>query len=165
MKSGSRTTALRQRPCSSFELRKRIVIAAALLLTFGPTASSQQPPSFVIVANRANPVRTLTLPELRRIFMKQSRMWPHGEAVVPVDWDATSPIREEFSKRILSRSVREMAEFWVQQSITQGLAPPSTQRSARAILRFVEGVPGAISYLAPSEVDNTVRVIRVTGLK
>ena len=61
----------------------------------------------------------------------------------------------------MDRSVREMAEYWVQQSMTQGLTPPSTQRSARAVLRFVASVPGAIAYVPPSEVDETVRVVPV----
>ena len=62
---------------------------------------------------------------------------------------------------MLNRSVREMAEYWVQQSMTQGLTPPSTQRSARAVLRFVASVPGAISYVPPIEVDETVSVVPI----
>jgi ABC-type phosphate transport system substrate-binding protein len=116
---------------------------------------------FVVIVNNANPVPTLTEAELRRIFRKESRMWPHGEPMVPVDWDSTHYLRAVFSKDVLKRSVREMAEYWVQQSMTQGLTPPSTQRSARAILRFVASVPGAISYVPPSEVDDTVRVVAI----
>lgn len=147
------------------------VQAAALafslfLLTTIPAA---QTPPMVIVVNTANPTRSVTVVELRRIFMKQSRLWPHGESVVPVDWDATSPIRQEFSKRILGRSVREMAEFWVEQSITQGIAPPSTFRSGLAISRFVAGVPGAISYLPADamsvSVKPIVKPIKVQGLQ
>src|SRR5438132_1708068 len=124
-----------------------------------------QQPGFVIIVNAANPVKTVTVIELRRMFMKQSRMWPHAEPVVPVDWDATSDIRQEFSQKVLNRSVREMADFWVQQSITQGLTPPSTQRSSKAVLRFVASVPGAVSYVRPADVDDTVKVLSVTGLK
>jgi ABC-type phosphate transport system substrate-binding protein len=116
---------------------------------------------FVVIVNNANPVKTLTPLELRRIFMKQSRMWPHGEPMVPVDWDSTHYLRSIFSKDVMSRSVREMQEYWVQQSMTQGLTPPSTQRSARAVLRFVASVPGAISYVPPSEADETVRVVPI----
>ncbi len=116
---------------------------------------------FVVIVNIANPVKALSDAELRRIFLKQSRMWPHGEPMVPVDWDSTHYLRSVFSKDVLNRSVREMAEYWVQQSMTQGLNPPSTQRSARAIRRFVASVPGAISYVPPSEVDETVRVVAV----
>lgn len=123
-----------------------------------------QDAGFVVIVNKANPVKTLALAELRRIFMKQTRMWPHAESIVPVDWDATSPNREAFSRIVLARSVREMGDYWVQQSVTQGLAPPSTQRSARAMLRFIAGVPGAIGYLPPGDVDSTVSVVKVTGL-
>jgi hypothetical protein len=144
----------------------RVPVAALafslLLLTTIPAA--QAPPS-VIVVNTANPAQSVTVAELRRMFMKQSRLWPHGESVVPVDWDATSPVRQEFSRRVLGRSVREMAEFWVQQSITQGIAPPSTLRSGLAISRFVASVPGAISYLPPDAMSDSVKPIKVQGVQ
>jgi ABC-type phosphate transport system substrate-binding protein len=120
-----------------------------------------QTPAFVIIVNKVNPVKTLSIVEVRRIFMKQSRMWPHAEPMVPVDWESTAEIRQVFSKQVLNRSVREMAEYWVQQSMTQGLAPPSTQRSARAVLRFVASVPGAISYVPKAEADDTVNIVAV----
>jgi ABC-type phosphate transport system substrate-binding protein len=137
------------------------LILAGLLVLLWTDASSTQVSAFVLIVNKANPVKTLPITEVRRIFMKQSRMWPHGEPAVPVDWDSTHYLRSVFSKDVLSRSVREMQEYWVQQSMTQGLTPPSTQRSARAVLRFVASVPGAISYVPPSEVDETVRVVPI----
>jgi hypothetical protein len=146
-------------------MRARVLAAAFAIVFCAAAPVRAQQLGFVIVVNTANPVKTVTVVELRRIFMKQSRMWPHAEPVVPVDWDATSDIRQEFSQQVLNRSVREMADFWVQQSITQGLTPPSTQRSAKAVLRFVASVPGAVSYVRPADVDDTIRVVKVTGLK
>jgi ABC-type phosphate transport system substrate-binding protein len=142
----------------------RRVLLAGLLVCLWTESPSAQGPEFVIIVNKANPVRTLPVAEVRRIFMKQSRMWPHAEPMVPVDWDSTSAIRQVFSRQILNRSVREMAEYWVQQSMTRGTTPPSTQRSALAVLRFVANVPGAISYVSPGDADDTVGVIKVTGL-
>jgi ABC-type phosphate transport system substrate-binding protein len=139
---------------------RRFLTAALIVLMWTGHASTEIIP-FVVIVNNANPVASLSTTELRRIFMKQSRMWPNGEPMVPVDWDSTHYLRAIFSKDVLSRSVREMQEYWVQQSMTQGLTPPSTQRSARAVLRFVASVPGAISYVPPSEVDETVRVMPV----
>ena len=130
-----------------------------LLWTTAPPA--QGPPPFVVIVNLSNPITSLPVTELQRVFRKQTRMWRHGESMVPVDWDATSEVRQEFSRLVMGRSVREMADFWIQQSITQGLAPPSTQKSTRAILRFVASVPGAISYVPRGEADDTVKVISV----
>lgn len=136
----------------------------ALGVLFAPALQTKLTGAFVVIVNVANPVRELPAADLRRIFMKQMRMWPHGESIVPVDWDATSPVREAFSQQMLARSVREMADYWVQQAVTQGLAPPSTQRSSRALLRFVSSVPGAIAYVPPGEADDTVAVIKITGM-
>jgi ABC-type phosphate transport system substrate-binding protein len=137
--------------------------AAAVVLISAPALQTTTDPAFVVIVNKANPVQTLSVAELRRIFMKQTRMWPHAESIVPVDWDATSPLRESFSKQVMARSVREMADYWVQQSVTQGLAPPSTQRSTRALLRFVASVAGAIGYVPVGEADDTVAIIKITA--
>ncbi|HET9468876.1 MAG TPA: hypothetical protein VFO48_10715 [Vicinamibacterales bacterium] len=139
----------------------RRVLLAGLLVLLCADSTSTQAQAFVIIVNKANPVKSLPIGELRRIFMKESRMWPHAEPMVPVDWESTAEIRQVFSKQVLNRSVREMAEYWVKQSITQGIAPPSTQRSARAILRFVASVPGAISYVRPADADDTVNVVAI----
>jgi ABC-type phosphate transport system substrate-binding protein len=140
--------------------------AALLVLSPGSISLPAAPlPDFVVVVHKENPVASLPVTELQRVFRKQTRMWPHGEAVVPVDWDATSRTREEFSRRVFGRSVREMAEFWVQQNITQGLTPPSTLKSTRAVLRFVVSVPGAIAYVPAGEEDETVKTIGIKGLR
>ena len=128
-------------------------------------AAVAQEPRIAIVVNKANPTDSLSLVELRRIFMKQTRNWRNGDSVVPVDWEAASEMRKSFSRRVLNRTVTEMTEFWVQQNITNGQNPPSTQKSARALLRFVAGVPGAIAYVAAGDVDDTVKVVRVAGLQ
>jgi ABC-type phosphate transport system substrate-binding protein len=146
-------------------------LALVTLLVSAPLAlSSQRPlppaprPPFIVVVNNANPVDSLTVAELRRIFMKQQRLWAHGDTIVPVDWDAASRIRQAFSRIVLARSVREMAEYWVQQSVTQGLAPPSTLSSGVAVARFVATVPGAIAYLSPEAADRSVKQVRIDGL-
>ena len=108
-------------------MRQRIAAAGVLVLVWTAVASAQSRAPFVVIVNKANPVKTVTLVELRRIFLKQSRMWPHAETMVPVDWDSTSEVREAFCKKVMNRSVREMAEYYVQQSMTQGVTPPSTQ--------------------------------------
>lgn len=134
-----------------------------VVVLYTQAAAWAQEQRMVIIVNKANAASSLTLGELRRIFMKQTRIWTNGTPVVPVDWEATSEMRKSFSRKVLGRSVAEMTEFWVQQSYTQGVGPPSTQKSARAILRFVASVPGAISYVPASEADDSVKTINVPG--
>ena len=127
-------------------VRVRVAITAVLLLASASAPAAPQP-TFRVIVHRDNPVSVLTVAELQRIFRKQTRMWPTGESMVPVDWDATSPVRADFSDKVMRRSVREMAEFWVQQNITQGLTPPTTLKSTRAVLRFVASVPSGCVFI------------------
>ena len=85
-------------------------MAAAVIVLLWTRPGSTEIIPFVVIVNLANPVKSLTNAELQRIFRKQSRMWPHGEQTVPVDWDSTHYLRAVFSKQVLNRSVREMAE-------------------------------------------------------
>ena len=144
-------------------VRVWVAIAAVLLLAPASAPAAAQL-TFRIIVHRDNPVSGLTLPDLQRIFRKQTRMWSNGESMVPVDWDSTSQVRADFSDRVMRRSVREMAEYWVQQNITQGLTPPTTLKSTRAVLRFVASVPGAIAYVPADEMDDTVKRLDVKGL-
>lgn len=135
--------------------------ALGVLLSGAGLSAQGTASNLVVIVNKSNPITSLPLAELRRVFRKQTRMWRHGDSMVPVDWDATSEVREQFCRVVMGRTVREMSDFWVQQSITQGLAPPSTQKSARAILRFVANVPGAISYVPRDDADDSVKIIAV----
>lgn len=143
----------------------RLVRLAIVAMLGMQSAALAQEPQIVIIVNKANPTDSLSLAELRRIFMKQTRNWSNGDSVVPVDWDAAADMRKSFSKKVLNRTVTEMTEFWVQQNITAGQNPPSTQKSARALLLFVASVPGAISYVAASDVDSSVKLVKVAGLQ
>lgn len=126
-----------------------------------PAPASALDHPLVIVVNKSNNEKTMTLSELARIFKKEKRFWSDREAIVPVDWEATSEVRKSFSKHVLGKSVLEMREFWVQQSMTVGLSAPITQKSTKAILRFVANVPGAISYVPANEVDQSVKTVKV----
>jgi ABC-type phosphate transport system substrate-binding protein len=148
----------------SAAIRVWVIAAATVPLASTPVPAAPQP-SFRIIVHKDNPVTSVTLPDLQRMFRKQTRMWPNGESVVPVEWDSTSPIREEFSDKVMHHSIREMADFWVQQNITQGLTPPTALRSARAILRFVASVPGAIGYVPAADLDETIKRIDIKGLQ
>src|SRR6187401_628789 len=115
----------------------RVLVAALVVVPLLWTAVplAEGPLIFVVIVNKSNPIASLPVTELQRVFRKQTRMWRHGESMVPVDWDATSEVREAFTRLVMGRSVREMSDFWIQQSITQGRAPFRTCREVKRTSR------------------------------
>ena len=94
--------------------------------------------------------------------MKQSRMWPHGEPMVPVDWDSTHYLRDGFLEGcagslgardagILGAAVDDAgADAAVDAAIGARGAAVRRQCAWRDLVRA-----------ARSEVDETVRVVPV----
>ncbi len=137
-----------------------IAAAAAIPLAVPRAASAQRveaPPAapgnipaddddIVLVANASVPVSAIDVREARRIFLLRQRFWPHGQRIAPVNLPATSPLRRDFSERLLGRSVRDMSEYW-NDLYFHGTEPPPVLESERAVLLYVVRTAGAIGYV------------------
>lgn len=102
--------------------------------------------------------------EIAQIFLKQRLFWDGGEAIVPVNRDAGSSAREDFTKTIFGSRSRAHVAYW-NRAYFRGVLPPITFASDEAVLRFVASDPRAVGYVPASRVDDTVRVAARIGAK
>lgn len=130
-----------------------------LLLT---TAFAYAEPIAVIV-NKSNSQDELSIAELNRIYKGKMQKWPDGTKIVPINREFTAPIREAFSKAVHGKSLEKMKAYWYEQQY-KGVRPPMIQQSSVAVKRMVSNVPGGIGYIYLSEVDETVKVLKIEGL-
>lgn len=120
--------------------------------------------SLAIIVNRANPVDDLSLSELKAMFLGERSHWPNGRRITLVMMEPGQPERDS-----VLREVCRMSESDYRRRILQGLftgellVSPKTLATPVGVRKFVFNVPGAIGYLRPEDVDETVKVIRVDG--
>src|SRR3954469_8800620 len=145
-----------------------VALVLAALLVPPATSLSQQAIStapIAIIVHPSNPVETLTLGELRRIFILDTQTWPHGRKITVVLRDKGQPERTEAIRLICGLSERDYEKHILfrtfQGSVNIG---PRAIQSAPAMLRFVFSAPGAIGYVNAGEVDGTVKLLRIDGL-
>ncbi len=123
---------------------------AAALWPMATPARAQLPPAadsaLVVIGNAALPADSVTLPELKRIFMARRRFWRGGLRVQPVNLPAGSELRERFSRAALGRGSRELGGYW-SDLYFHGTEPPAVLASERAVLLFVGRTPGAVGYV------------------
>src|SRR3982751_1229831 len=127
-----------------------VALVLAALLVPPATSLSQQAIStapIAIIVHPSNPVETLTLGELRRIFMLDTQTWPHGRKITVVLRDKGQPERTEAIRMICGVTEHEYERQILfrtfQGSVNIG---PRAIQSAAAMLRFVHSAPGAIGY-------------------
>ncbi len=113
----------------------------------------------LIVAHPSLAASTLTAEELTRIYLLRQSLWPDGAPIVPINREASSPVRSLFTTEVLKQTADTLATHW-QQMHFKGKNPPLVQESDQAVLAFVQKVPGAVGYVsANTPVGEGVKIL------
>ncbi len=134
----------------------------------GPAAPAEQSPAtepLVIVVNRSNPVDDLSFAELRRIFLGSRSHWPNGRRITLVMREPGDPERRAVLRDICGMTEEQFRDHFVRGLFTgEILVSPKILSSPVGVRKFVFNVPGAIGFLRVSDIDDSVKVVRIDEL-
>jgi hypothetical protein len=116
---------------------------------------------FWIVVNRETEVKSLSREFLANAFLRNVRDWEGGQRILPVDQLPSVSTREDFSRRILLRSVAAVRSYWQQRIFSGRGVPPPELESDAAVIRYVVGNRGAVGYVSKSAELGAARVVVV----
>ena len=145
---------------------------AGLLLAGSPSKapSAAGPPGqpvpnlepLAIVVNQANSVDSLSMADLRRIFLGERGHWPNGRRITLVMLDPGWPERAVVLSDIYHMDETEFKNHFLHGLFTgEVFVSPKTLSTPEGVRKFIFNVPGAIGYLRASDVDKSVKVIRI----
>ena len=150
------------------------IIAVALLVVWcdGVRAAPLDTPSRIrpsqslaIIVNRSNPVNDLSLRELRKLFLGERNHWPNGHRVAIAMLDYGQPERQTVLRLIYRMDENEYQDHLLREVFRGDVfVPPKTLASPAVVRKFVFNAPGAIGYVRASDVDDTVKVVRIDGM-
>jgi hypothetical protein len=116
---------------------------------------------FWIVVNRDIEVKSVSREFLANAFLRNVRDWDGGQRILPVDLLPSVSTREDFSRRILLRSVAAVRSYWQQRIFSGRGVPPPELESDAAVIRYVVGNRGAVGYVSKSAELGAARVVVV----
>lgn len=131
-----------------------LVISVALILVSGRAAADD----ILVIASPSVTVNALDSEQIAAIYLLRLTNWPDGIHIVPVNREAASEIRAEFTSRVLRQDNASLATYWNEMHF-MGKMPPVVQQSESAMLAFVRRVPGAIGYVSAATVPSGVKVL------
>ena len=130
-----------------------------LLLTLGLLwASFSEAGGLLVIASPQVPVEKITVNQLADIYALKKSQWSNAVPMVPVNREAGSDERDNFSDTVFKMSSQELSEFWNKLRF-EGKHPPLTQISDHAVISFVRSVPGAIGYVSADETPTGVKIL------
>jgi hypothetical protein len=121
--------------------------------------------TLAIVVNRSNPIDNLSFKQLRKIFLGERNHWTNGHRIAVAMLGYGQPERQT-----ILRLVCRMQEDQYQDHLLKGMfrgevfAAPKTLDSPLILRKFIFNAPGGIGYVRATEVDDSVKVVRIDGL-
>jgi ABC-type phosphate transport system substrate-binding protein len=117
-----------------------------------------------IVVNPACSLDNLSSAELTRIFKAEKTKNPDGVKYLLTTRETGSPERNAALKVIYQMTDSEYEKFFLQATFAGTVqSAPKQLASTSAVLQFVGGSPGAISYLRASDADGSVKILKIDG--
>jgi ABC-type phosphate transport system substrate-binding protein len=142
----------------------------AALSASAQTASTPRPviapphASLAIIVNNENPLSELSIGELRRMILGEVTRWPDGRKVTIAMREPGQPERAAVLRLICRMSDQDFTQYLLQATFRGELqGGPKVLDTPTGARRFVFNVPGAIGYIRSDEVDQSVKVLRITG--
>jgi ABC-type phosphate transport system substrate-binding protein len=152
-------------------LRVLLILAVTTLGTApGNAGAAASPPtnsgkSLAIIVNQSNPIENLSSTELRGIFLGERSHWPNGRRITLVMMQPGEPERDAVLREVCRMSEKDFNNHFLHGLFTgEVFASPKTLATPVGVRKFVFNVPGAIGYLRTSDVDASVKVVRIDGL-
>jgi hypothetical protein len=117
----------------------------------------------VAVVSSKSAVTTLSKNEINDIFLGKTARFPDGSPAVPIDQAEGEAVRDEFYSAFTGRSVAQIKAYWSKIIFTGRGQPPRAVANSLAMKKLIDGNPAAIGYIDAKLLDDTVRVVTVTG--
>jgi ABC-type phosphate transport system substrate-binding protein len=129
-----------------------------------PDEQSALEDNLAIVVNTTNSVDSLSLAELRKVFLGERSHWPNGRRITLVMMEPGQPERKALIREVCQMSESDFSRHFLHGVFTgEVFVSPKTLASPVGVRKFVFNVPGAIGYVRASDVDSSVKIIRVDG--
>ena len=147
---------------------KSFLIAFAVLL---PLGNNYHDDRIVVVVNQGNPVESLTLTELKRIYLGEVTRWePDGHAsgsIILIDYRYNSETASEFYKKVVGFSQPRVRLRWIGNMLNGEIQVlPVKIGSEENLLDFISKHRWAIGFINLDSFDpqlGPIKAVKIDG--
>jgi ABC-type phosphate transport system substrate-binding protein len=121
-------------------------------------ATAARAGDFAVIVNKDN-ASPVDKEMIARIYSGDLKSWTDGAPVMPIDLPESNPARVSFSTELLGKTVANLKALWAQMIFSGKALPPRQVATDDDVKKLVAGNKGAIGYITPTSVDNSIKVL------
>ncbi len=132
----------------------KLILCFALVSSYTSISLAE----IVVVVHPGNPLTSLELSNIKRLFLGKTTKFSNGEKAVPFENSSQKTI---FHHQITGKEVAQLKAYWARRVFSgKGFPPKEIQDSGR-VKTLIANDPTSIGYIDSAAVDPTVKVIMV----
>lgn len=140
-----------------------LVLAAWLSLTVAQAQEHAE--AVAIVVHPGTDVADLSMNELRKIFLAERQFWDDRSRITLLVRAPVSFERAFVLDRIYHMSEAQFRQYWIAKMFRAEIpSGPKIVFSNDMARELVTAIPGSITFMRASDVDESVQLVRVNGL-
>jgi ABC-type phosphate transport system substrate-binding protein len=124
----------------------------------------------VVIVNAANPVESISVGDLKKLFLGDKSRWDTGKAVAPVMMRHGAPERSAFVKIVCGMNESDMEKYFTQAAFSgKSVTPPKDVADSAAVKSQVASSPGGIGFVKAADFhgdgsDGGVKAVKIDGV-
>jgi len=113
-----------------------------------------------VVVSAQSDVRELAKKDVLALYTGHTRVFPNGEAAVPLDQDRDGQVRASFYQALTGMDIARINSYWARLHFTGQVQPPQVAGDDdAAVIARLRADPRAIGYLVDEPKGAGVRVV------
>lgn len=138
---------------------KTIVYRFAILAVLCLASMAAYADEVVIIVHPSNPLTTISVDDVKKIYLGKKKFFPEGGKVIPGDQPKGTQSRKFFYGGIIGKSETKLKTYWSRLIFTGKGTPPKVIESDSAVRDWVADQPKGIGYIMRSKADASVKIL------
>ncbi len=139
----------------------RYLLSICIVFLLNGPVSGGPPPTIIpltVIANSEVPVDTLSIGELRDIYLGNSKQWNDKSKIRPSYYNSKSGHAKYFFDEYLGISAMKFRRHWLKKVFRGDGSAPLAFGKTDDVITYVANNPGAIGVVAQSNIDTTLGI-------
>ena len=137
--------------------------AGILAVAFLPAHLFGRNSSIAVIVNPPNPTQSISLTELRNIFLGTQQFWKDGTQIVPIVRTPSARERDVLLRRVLHMNDLQFQQYWRRRRQSNKGREPIAVVSNGMQMQTVSLQSGGIALVGTSDLNSSVKVLKVGG--
>lgn len=140
------------------------LLAGILAVAMAPARLWARDTSIAVIVNPGNSIESISLVQLRNIFLGTQAFWKDGTQVVPIVRAPSARERDVLLRRVLHMTDLQFQEYWRKRRVARKPGhEPIALVSNGMQMQTVSLQTGGIALIATSDIHSGVKVLKVGG--